>query len=382
MPWQIQMPGRGPCREGPHSVHSRVFGPHTSPLVTDGAMKSNSMWSLVATGLAGAGLFVSSGCSSLTSKTGGLALGKKRATPAPAQLGKVQADQYGRPLPGTTNPAGPAISESRPDISDETRSHVALAMGEMLESVGNLNAAQVQYEQALKSDPKSLSTALALARVYARQGRPEAALKVYQTAEKYHRRNPALFNDKGLLLADQKDWAAAIAALRVAIKLSPTESKYHNNLGMVLAAQGNYEDAYKEFREAVGAGPAHYNVALMLLQADRPVEARNHLERAIAAMPSLDKAQQLLDELDERNSNSMLATSEREVEVDLDRTDADRTESAESDTHKIALEFDPEIEHASATTEPQAAKPAATRPAAESDRTPWSRRWVPPKWLR
>jgi Tfp pilus assembly protein PilF len=257
--------------------------------------------------------------------------------------------------------------------------------------VGNLGDAQLQYEQALKIDPKSLASALALARVYARQGRPDAALKVYQTAEKHHRRSAALFNDKGLLLADQKDWPEAIAAIRTSVKLEPSASKYHNNLGMVLAASGNYDEAYQEFREAVGPGPAHFNVALMLLQAERTVEARNHLERALVAMPSLKKAQELLAQLDVRGSASGLVAIEREVEVELERSPTDdtdvqakelRTASDDKEMRKVHAEHHEEIEHAAANTAEPAENTNQASGGADTDRSPWSRRWVPPKWLR
>lgn len=333
--------------------------------------------SILLAGITGLSAFCQSGCSSMKSHASPLTAWKNKTEGGTAAT-QNQSDQYGRPLPGAKGPLPVPIAESKPEISDQTRNHVALAMGEMLESVGNLDAAQAQYEQAVKCDPKSLESSLALARIYARQGRPDAAIKVYQAAEKHHRRSAALFNDKGLLLADQKDWPAAIAALRTAVKLESSESKYHNNLGMILASSGNYDEAYKEFREAVGAGPAHYNVALMLMQADRPVEARNHLERALAAMPNMQKAQDLLEQLDGRNSGTTLASNEREVRVELDRA----IEDDDSELQTVDGTFDPQVEHAAVLAAP--ATPAKEQPPAteESEHNPWSRRWVPPKWLR
>jgi tetratricopeptide (TPR) repeat protein len=318
-------------------------------------------------------LVAQAGCNSIGSRINDWASNKPKSK-APAALGQLASDQYGRPLPGSKPPLSTPVAESAPDITNQTRSHVALAMGEMLESVGNIAGAQEQYENSLKSDPKSLNAALALARVYAQQGRPEAAMKVYQAAEKHHRRNPALFNDKALLLADQKDWPAAVAALRTATRLQPSESKYHNNLGMVLAASGNYEEAYKEFREAVGAGPAHYNIALMLLQDERPEEARNHLERAVAAMPNLQKARQLRVQLDRRPSGITAASTERELSVVLDQNVVEGI-----DVQTIEDSNDSDVEPAGAV-EHAPSRPQTT-PAADEN-NPWARRWVPPKWLR
>jgi Tfp pilus assembly protein PilF len=340
--------------------------------------------------VSGVGIVAQPGCSSMSSHGSGLLGLKNKSDATSSAVGQVQSDQFGRPLPGSKVPLPPPIAEEKPEVSDETRSHVAMAMGEMLESVGNLPAAQAQYEQVLRIDPKSLNGSLALARVYARQGRPDAALKVYQTAEKHHRRSAALFNDKGLLLADQKDWTASIAAIRTAVKLEPSESKYHNNLGMILASSGNYEEAYKEFREAVGPGPAHFNVALMLLQADRPVEARDHLERALAAMPSLRKAQELLQQLDVSTSTTSLASNEREVEVELDASTEDEEQISDQELrtadNKEMLKVDAieneTVEQAAAESSEPATVEAPASNSTESNRNPWSRRWVPPKWLR
>ena len=183
------------------------------------------------------------------------------------------------------------------ELSRDKRCQVHLALGQMLESTGKLGDAQQQYEQALKAEPKSLSVTLALARVYARMGRPDAATKVYDQAERHHRKHAALFNDKGLLLAEQKQWPKAVATLQKAVKLEPSNSKYHNNLGMALAASGSYQEAWNEFRDAVGPGPAHYNVAYMLVRSGRTDEARTHLVQALADMPSLTEANTLLAQL-------------------------------------------------------------------------------------
>ena len=336
-------------------------------------MRIQSYVSGVASLLVSAGLIVLPGCSSLGSRVANWSSPKKRDA-APVTLGKIQSDAIGRPVPGSQAPMPPALDAPKHQNAPESRSNVALAMGDMLERGGNLTSARDQFEQALKIDPKSLKAALALARVEARLGRPDAAMRIYRDAEKYHRRNAAIFNDRGLLLADQKDWTGAIAALRTAVKLEPKESRYHNNLGMVLASSGSYDEAWKEFRDAVGPGPAHYNIALMHLQAGHPIEARNHAERALAAMPPLKEARELLAQIDAESPSGTLAATEPEVGMELE--DVGQLSAPESTTN---------------VTDDQHVVPAAAlepavepEPAAESDppADPWSKRWVPPKWLR
>ena len=336
-------------------------------------MQTQSYLRRVASLVVSAGLLVLPGCSSIGSRVASWSSPKKRDA-APVTLGKIQSDDIGRPVPGSQPPLPPPLDATKQQTASETRGHVALAMGEMQERSGNLTAARDQFEQALKIDPKSLKAALALARVEARLGRPDAALRIYQDAEKRHRRSAAVFNDKGLLLAEQKDWSGAIAALRTAVKLEPKESRYHNNLGMVLASSGSYDDAWKEFVEAVGPGPAHYNVALMLLQAGHTIEARNHVERALVAMPTLKQAQELLAKIDADSPSGTLAATEPEVDTELQHV-------GELSVHNRTTDVieDSQVSPAAAS------EPAATpEPAAQSDppADPWSKRWVPPKWLR
>lgn len=359
-------------------------------------MRIQSYLSGAASLVVSAGLIVLPGCSSFGSRVANWSSPNKRDT-APVTLGKIQSDNIGRPVPGSQAPPPPALEAPSQQAPSGTRSHVAIAMGEMLERGDNLTGARDQFEQALKLEPKSLKAALALARVEARLGRPDAALRIYQNAEKQHRRSSAVFNDKGLLLAEQKDWNGAIVALRTAIKLEPSESRYHNNLGMVLASSGSYDDAWREFREAVGPGPAHYNIALMHLQAGHNVEARNHLERSLAAMPNLKEAHDLLAQLDAESPGGSLAGTEPDVNMELENVGQlakyETTSNVTDDQHivpaatseqamsepagesKPAVELEPGVESKPVILSKPAAK---TNPPVD----PWSKRWVPPKWLR
>ena len=339
-------------------------------------MRTQSSLGRAASLLVSAGLIVLPGCSSFGSRVAKWSPTNK-GDAAPVTLGKIQTDHIGRPLPGSQPPLPTALDATPQPPASETRSHVAIAMGEMLERNDNLTGARDQYEQALKTEPKSLKAALALARVEARLGRPDAALRIYQNAEKQHRRSAAVFNDKGLLLAEQKDWPGAIAALRTAVKLEPSESRYHNNLGTVLASSGSYDDALKEFREAVGPGPAHYNIALMHLRAGHTVEARNHVERAIAAMPNLKQARELLAQLDAESPSGSLASTEPEVNMDLE--DVGQINEAESTSEVID---DQHVTPAAMTEPAVASEPSAKSSPPPATEDPWSKRWVPPKWLR
>jgi Tfp pilus assembly protein PilF len=322
-----------------------------------------------------------SGCASISNMIASTKSADKPAESRNAWWAKRTGDASSQSAFVPKSKSTPLTEVSQP-VTDETRTHVALAMGEMLEGSGQLSVAAERYEQALKLDPKSLKASLALARVYNRMGRPDAALKVYEAAERHHRKEPALFNDKALLLAEQNQLTAAVDLLRQATKLDKSNSRYHNNLGMVLALAGEYDEAWKEFREAVGPAPAHFNVATMLMKAGRTQDARDHLERAVAIMPSLKEAQTLLAQMSEKPAAPAPAPQQPEVGI----VNAPKVTINSIFSNVPAAE---EIQPVSVDSPTDALDVAAPheitpvpQPEAPSHQNPWERPHVAPKWLR
>jgi tetratricopeptide (TPR) repeat protein len=76
----------------------------------------------------------------------------------------------------------------------------------------------------------------------------------------------------------------AFSAMRRAQELDPVSPVINTNLGVNYYYQRLYEPAIRQFREALeidsGYEPAHYRLALALLQQGATDEARSHLERA------------------------------------------------------------------------------------------------------
>jgi Flp pilus assembly protein TadD len=72
----------------------------------------------------------------------------------------------------------------------------------------------------------------------------------------------------------------------------------------VLAREGRATEAVNEFLRALTLEPAqptwHYNVALLLERERRMVEARQHLEAALALDPGLQAAREELARLGQR----------------------------------------------------------------------------------
>ncbi len=184
------------------------------------------------------------------------------------------------------------------ELDAESRANVLVSWGLALEDSGQLERATEAFEQAVKAAPKWRRALLALARNYARVGRPEAALTIYRRAAKFYSHDAGVYNDLGLHLAEMRRWDQAIEALEKATELDPFTSKYHNNLGLVLAMSGRFDEALSEFKSAVGPAKAYCNLARVRLHLGDRAGARDDLQRALALMPELEEAKQLLAELE------------------------------------------------------------------------------------
>jgi tetratricopeptide (TPR) repeat protein len=107
--------------------------------------------------------------------------------------------------------------------------------------------------------------------------------------------------DLGLLLRGRGDAAGAIAELREARRLLPDRAAYAMALGMTYAQQGDRDLALAELQAAVERrptwAPAQLNLAAILLEIGRPVDAAKCLDAAAALEPGNPQLARLIDEV-------------------------------------------------------------------------------------
>lgn len=96
-------------------------------------------------------------------------------------------------------------------------------------------------------------------------------------------------------------WDEAESALRRALQVNPYQAEWHFNLGLTLAAAGRSDAALDAFREAHELGDgletqACLEISSLLLDLDRPEDARRYLDEALERDPeSIDAHIQLID---------------------------------------------------------------------------------------
>ena len=176
---------------------------------------------------------------------------------------------------------------------------------------GNLNMAYLQYDKALRMEPKRTRARYKVGLLFLRKGLPDEALKEFQEivthdatfalayegigqallkknnhdeAERHFRHALALspelwqcHNFLGILYARQQRYDAAIAEYRVALALKPDQGFLLNNLGMSYYFKGDYEGAVRIFTEALKTAPdqnkIYNNLGLALAKLGRDRDA-------------------------------------------------------------------------------------------------------------
>jgi Flp pilus assembly protein TadD len=119
---------------------------------------------------------------------------------------------------------------------------------------------------------------------------------------------------KGINLAQAKDYQGAEAAFRKVISINSTNDVVRLFLGDVLNQQGQVEEATELFREVIRRSPknpdAYLRLANILMQQEREEEAKTNLQQAkdlLQKQRQPEKAKkitQLLDKMSVKSSES------------------------------------------------------------------------------
>ncbi|MHC5758355.1 tetratricopeptide repeat protein [Nostoc sp.] len=116
---------------------------------------------------------------------------------------------------------------------------------------------------------------------------------------------------KGINLAQAKDYQGAEAAFRKVISLNSTNDVVRLFLGDVLNQQGQVEEATELFREVIRRSPknpdAYLRLANILMQQEREEEAKTNLLQAkelLQKQRQPEKAKKITQLLDKMNAKS------------------------------------------------------------------------------
>ncbi|MBL0166580.1 MAG: tetratricopeptide repeat protein [Propionivibrio sp.] len=213
-----------------------------------------------------------------------------RATPAPAPAFE-RASRPPRPSPNSAQAVagGPLrLSRSQPG-SNQTidRAYDAL-------QAGQLDTAQRDYQQVLRSDAKNTDALLGLATIAARQGQTEQAQAYYQRALESDPNDATaqagLLNTRG-----QADPVNSESRLKTALASQPDSSALHFALGNLYARQLRWSEAQQAYFRAYSGEPDNadfiFNLAVSLDHLRQNKLAAQYYRMALSAAALNNNAQ-------------------------------------------------------------------------------------------
>ncbi|OAI47757.1 hypothetical protein AYO44_08940 [Planctomycetaceae bacterium SCGC AG-212-F19] len=202
-------------------------------------------------------------------------------------------------------PEGEATKEAPKHFKPNT----LVAMGAFREQMANevaktpeekarlMEEARQAYFRALVEDPRCLPAIVGLARHWEKLELVDNALYCYDAAFKLAPYDASVWFEVGMMLARRKQWEAALARLHKAAEIEPTNRRYVSSYALALARANRPDECLVWLKKVQGDAEAHCTLARALHDMHQDDLAREHAERALAADPSLDAAQDLLADL-------------------------------------------------------------------------------------
>ncbi len=118
----------------------------------------------------------------------------------------------------------------------------------------------------------------------------DEAIDYFSQRIKQNPEMPALWNNRGRVWEEKKEFDKAIADYNEAAKLAPNDAATHNNLGSAYHAQGKLAEAIEHFNAAIEAAPAnatlYYNRGRVNQDAGNYAAAAQDFAQAIKVDPN------------------------------------------------------------------------------------------------
>jgi tetratricopeptide (TPR) repeat protein len=148
----------------------------------------------------------------------------------------------------------------------------------------------VLYTRTLAVSPNAYHIRNNLGTVYWDQGKVQAAEREWQEALKLAPRHAIILNNLGLALTKQKRYTEALEYLQRAMRLKPNYTLPHVNLGIAYEEVGDHAKAELQFRAAVALSPLNTEARNMLgklyFDTGRLAEAEEQFRRSVESRPN------------------------------------------------------------------------------------------------
>lgn len=147
--------------------------------------------------------------------------------------------------------------------------------------------ARLDYEKAIKLNPKYVPAYQGLARLYNAMNERERVVETYQRALQIDGKNAVLWYELAMYYNGRKNWNSALDCVNRALKFDPRNRNYLNAQAIVLAEAGRYDESLNSFVRSNGDAMGSYRLAQTLDRLQQPGLSRYYLETALRKDPSL-----------------------------------------------------------------------------------------------
>jgi tetratricopeptide (TPR) repeat protein len=163
-----------------------------------------------------------------------------------------------------------------------------------LQRKGQFAQAQIVYEAILATAPKHFDALHLLGVIAAQTKNPKKAVELIGKAIEVNGKNAAARNNRGLALAELRQWHAALADFDEAIAIKGDFDEAHFNRGNVLCELKKPQAALASYNETIAIkashAPAHFNRGNVLSALNQPEAALASYDHAIAIKPDFAEA--------------------------------------------------------------------------------------------
>lgn len=216
-------------------------------------------------------------------------------------------------------------------------------IGEAYEALGDLQAAQIAWQEALALEPASASIQLSLIRLQARQGKRSAAQTALTLLLAQQNAPAEAWAQQAEWCLERNDTQGAMRALEQAVQRAPAHPVHRTKLIALLLDQGQTDTARRALATLVVLAPdrlsTHYLQARLSFQTGAVDDARTRVTRILSSQPDYAAARVLSASIALRQG--LIEEAKQQARWLIDRGLAVATATrvlmqAESDSQRIA----------------------------------------------
>ena len=206
----------------------------------------------------------------------------------PVLLERFTSPDRAANIPEFVRLPGDAIAEIREQFLDP---YSFLRAGMANEHTGNHELAERAYRRGLELAPNDAELHNALGWTMFQEGRSAEAVAEYERALAADPRNVKPHNNMALALVELGRLEEAASHYKASLELEP-KAEIYSDLGFTMARLGHPDQARADYQKALELDPncasAHFNLAVMFVQAGAFGEAEAHYRQALQGRPTAE----------------------------------------------------------------------------------------------